>query len=154
MDSTTYYEFDNQRIYTKTITIDPYAALPQMATPIAPPATTGSEVAYWQGINWVVLAERPHIITPPVVPEDNNLPTLSAISKIDYLRLFTQAERIAIYTFAQTNPIARDYQYMLDSSTIVSLNDIDIASGLELFEDQGIISTGRAAQILTNQPPS
>lgn len=154
MSSTTYYEFDNQRIYTKTITIDPYAALPQMATPVAPPATTGTEVAHWQGIKWVVLAERPLIITPPVVPEDNNSQALPSIAKIDYLRLFTQAERIAIYTFSLTNPIARDYQYMLDSSTTVLLTDPDIVSGLELFEDEGVLATGRAAQILTNQPPS
>lgn len=157
MTNLIYYAFDEQLIYTNPIEIDPYAALPQMATEVAPPLTSGTEVAQWQGIQWIILPERPVIPVLEPVPEPQPTPESPVIAtplaKIDFLRLFTQAERIAIKAAAKTNPIIEDYQYMLDNSNTVLLTDPDIQSGVPLLEAAGLIGLGRAVQILAGQPP-
>lgn len=73
--------------------------------------------------------------------------------KIDFLRLFTQAERIAIKEEAKTNPVVEDYQYMVDNSTMILLSDPDIESGIPILESLGLIAEGRAAQILSGVRP-
>jgi hypothetical protein len=74
--------------------------------------------------------------------------------KIDFLRLFTQSERIAIRTAAKTNAQIEDYQDMLNAATVVSLQDEDMISGIPLLEAAGLIGPGRAAQVLAGEPSS
>lgn len=149
-----YYAFDDQWIYTNPITVDPYGPMPQMAAPIAPPETTGTEVAQWQGIQWAILSERPPVPTPQPTPEPTPPPPAPVIlNKVDFLRLFYQQERIDIRAAGAVNPIIADYQYMLDAATTVNLDDPDILTGVPLLEQAGLIGPGRAAQILANEPP-
>jgi len=148
----TYYAFNSQLIYTQPIDVDPYGPMPTNATPIAPPETTGTQVAQWQGMQWVILAERPPEPAPPPPPPE---PTPAAIplNKVDFLRLFLQSERIAIRNAAKVNAVIADYQDMLNAANVVLLTDPDIISGVPLLEQAGLIGPGRAAQILANEKP-
>ena len=83
---------------------------------------------------------------PPPAPVDE-------LNKIDFLRLFTQAERIAIREAAAVNPLIADYQHMLDAATVVRLSDPDMQTGIPLLELGGLIGVGRAAQILAGEAP-
>jgi hypothetical protein len=148
----TYYAFDSQLIYTNHISVDPYGPMPTNAAPIAPPETTGTEVAQWQGIRWTVLAERPPVPEPTPEPTPTLPPVI--LNKVDFLRLFTQTERIDIRAAAAVNAVVADYQYMLDAATTVNLSDPDILTGVPLLETAGLIGPGRADQILANEPPA
>lgn len=145
----TYYAYDSQAIYTNPVTFDPYGPIPTNATPLAPPALSGTEVAQLQSDGWVILSER-----PPAPPEPTPAPPPPVIlNKVDFLRLFTQTERINIRAAAAVNAVVADYQYMLDAATTVDLSDPDILAGVPLLEQAGLIGPGRAAQILANEPP-
>ena len=74
--------------------------------------------------------------------------------KIDFLRLFTQAERIAIRSAAKVNAQIEDYQDMLNAATVISLQDQDMLYGIPMLEAAGLLGTGRAAQILAGEPPN
>jgi|GEM_PF-5618924 len=89
----------------------------------------------------------------PVEPEPPPPPVIDELNKIDFLRLFTQAERIAIRQAAAGNDLIADYQAMLDAATVVRLSDPDIQTGVPLLELGGLIGVGRAAQILAGETP-
>ena len=89
----------------------------------------------------------------PVPPAPPPPPVIDQLHKIDFLRLFTQAERIAIRQAATVNGLIADYQAMLDAATVVRLSDPDIQTGVPLLELGGLIGVGRAAQILAGQAP-
>ena len=89
----------------------------------------------------------------PVTPEPPAPPPVDELHKVDFLRLFTQAERIAIRQAAKVNPIVEDYQDMLDAATVIRLSDADIQEGIPDLEDAGLIGPGRAAQILSGESP-
>lgn len=57
------YIYGTDNIYCGSGEYDPMGALPSFSTEIPPPRTAGTEVAYWTGSGWVVLAQRP---APPV----------------------------------------------------------------------------------------
>jgi len=90
--------------------------------------------------------------TAPTLNQENII-TEVPYQKIDFLRLFTQAERMAIKEAAKTNPVVEDYQYMLDNSSTILLSDPDIQDGVPLLESAGLIGEGRAAQILSGVKP-
>lgn len=146
----TYYAYDSQAIYTNPVEFDPYGPIPPNSTPISPPALSGTEVAQLQFDGWVILSERPP--APPEPPEPVPAPVI--LNKVDFLRLFTQTERINIRGAASVNPVVADYQYMLDAAVTVNLSDPDILTGVPLLEQAGLIGSGRAAQILANEPPA
>ena len=87
----------------------------------------------------------------PVEPPPPPPPVVDELNKIDFLRLFTQAERIAIRDAAAANPLIADYQDMLDAATMVRLSDPDMQTGVPLLELGGLIGVGRAAQILAGE---
>jgi len=89
----------------------------------------------------------------PFTPEPPPPPPVDQLHKVDFLRLFTQAERIAIRQAAKVNPIVEDYQDMLDAATVIRLSDADIQEGIPDLEDAGLIGPGRAAQILSGENP-
>lgn len=89
----------------------------------------------------------------PFTPEPPPPPPVDELNKIDFLRLFTQAERIAIRAAAKVNPVVEDYQAMLDAASVVRLSDPDIQAGIPALEAAGLIGPGRAAQILAGESP-
>jgi hypothetical protein len=97
-------------------------------------------------------AEACSIIVLARVSDPTTQPDVE-LNKVDFLRLFTQAERIAIRQAATAYPTIADYQAMLDATSLVRLSDPDIQIGIPLLELGGLLDPGRAAQILRNQPP-
>jgi len=90
----------------------------------------------------------------PFTPEPPPPPPVDEIYKVDFMRLFTQAERIAIRQAAKLNPVVEDYQVILDASPEkVRLSDADIQEGIPELEDAGLLAPGRAAQILSGESP-
>lgn len=75
------------------------------------------------------------------------------ISGVQYLRRFTQAERISIREAAKASPELDDYLRLLDTTIaqggVVNLNDSDVIQAVTLLEFLGLIVAGRAAEILT-----
>ena len=125
-------------------------------------------VALWDGeTEWTPPEETIAISCPDDVGPDwlydgvnftapsylENIFTEAPLQKIDFLRLFTQEERIAIKEAAMTNPVVEDYQYMLDNSNVILLSDPDIQSDVSALEAIGVIGVGRAAQILLGVRP-
>jgi len=144
------YTYDSQNTYVAMVEFDPYGPVPENSTLVAPPLVVYPQVAQWQGGGWVILSER-----PPAPPEPTPAPPPAVIlNKVDFLRLFTQTERINIRAAAAVNSVVADYQYMLDAATTVNLSDPDILAGVPLLEQAGLIGPGRAAQILANEPPA
>lgn len=64
----TIYQYDNQQVFTGvTREISTKEGCPRGWTRFAPPNTTGTEVAYFQGSSgWVILPERPPLPPEPV----------------------------------------------------------------------------------------
>ena len=61
----TFYTVDAEWIFIEAVEIDPLGQLPSPCFTLAPPETTGSEVARWNGVGWDVLDERPVLVPPP-----------------------------------------------------------------------------------------
>jgi len=89
----------------------------------------------------------------PFTPDPPPPPPVDELNKVDFLRLFTQAERIAIRAAAKVNPVVEDYEDMLNKAPTIRLSDPDIQAGVPLLEGVGLIDPGRAAQILAGESP-
>ena len=89
----------------------------------------------------------------PFTPPPSPPPPVDELNKVDFLRLFTQAERIAIRQAATAYPTIADYQDMIDAATMVRLSDPDMQMGVPMLELGGLLGTGRAAQILAGVKP-
>ena len=84
------------------------------------------------------------------------------LTKYEFRKLFTFAERVAIDSSPTNTAIPAQYRAMistfmkdLEMSGVVFLTtNPDLPAGLGLLEQLGLIGTGRAAQILTNQAPT
>jgi hypothetical protein len=136
---TTFYQYDSHFIYVGAINIDDESITSvDMAITQGPPSLSNIEVARWEHDKWVVLPERPNF---------------KALHKIDFLKLFTQSERIAIFAEAKNNVAIADWEYMLSHSTTISLFDTEILAGIPALEMMGLIGVGRSAQILAGCPP-
>lgn len=74
------------------------------------------------------------------------------ISGVQYLRRFTQAERITIRAAASQSPELDDYLKLLDITIaqggVIDLNDPDTIAAVGLLEAVGLIAPGRAAEVL------
>lgn len=68
------------------------------------------------------------------------------ISKLTFLRRFTAPERIAIR--ASVDPIIVDFMGLLDMASEVMLDDPDTMAAVGYFEQQGLLTAGRAEEIL------
>ena len=70
----------------------------------------------------------------------------------DWYRRFSQAERIAIRTLAQTDAIATDIMTTLDhaiaSGSNVRADDPDTINGLAYLTSAGVLAMGRSAELL------
>lgn len=90
---------------------------------------------------WALADPQPE--PPPVEPAPQRV-----VSKLAYLRLFTQQERIAIRTAADSSPELFDYLEMLKLAEEINLDDPDTIGAVNLLEMAGLIAEGRAVEIL------
>lgn len=70
------------------------------------------------------------------------------LTVLSFRSRFTDAEKIAIYTAAQTEVAIRVWLDDLAAAQDVDLSDIRIVSGVNAMEFGGLIGSGRAAEIL------
>lgn len=75
--------------------------------------------------------------------------TSRIVTKLEYLRLFRQDERIAIRSAAATYPPLLDYMALLELSEEINLDDVDTIGAVQMLEAFGLIVAGRAAEILS-----
>jgi hypothetical protein len=85
--------------------------------------------------------------TAPTQPAPS-APPIRELAKVDYLKRFSQAERIAIRALGLTNPLVNDYIELMNAAIVVHLDDHDTVDGLNALEAAGAIGAGRAAVIL------
>jgi hypothetical protein len=76
------------------------------------------------------------------------VPTVRVLSKVTYLKRFTQTERINIRAAAAANPVVDDYVQLLNLTSEVDLDDPDTVGGANALEAAGLLEAGRAAEIL------
>ncbi len=75
-------------------------------------------------------------------------PPVRDLPKVDYLKRFTQAERIAIRNAGKTDDLVNDYIELMNAAVTVHLDDPDTVAGVNALESAGALATGRAAEIL------
>ena len=70
------------------------------------------------------------------------------LTPLEFLRLLTSQERVAIRTAAKTNPYIEDYLDLVDKADSINLDNADVSGGLTILEAGGLLATGRAEEIL------
>lgn len=70
------------------------------------------------------------------------------VTKLQYLRRFTQPERINIRDASAASPELYDYLAMLELAEDINLDDPDTIAAVGMLEAVGLIATGRAAEVL------
>ena len=75
-------------------------------------------------------------------------PTSRVMTKLEYLRRFTQTERVTIREAAKVNPVLEDYMALLELATEIDTGDADTVAAVNMLEQAGLIGAGRAQEIL------
>ena len=70
------------------------------------------------------------------------------MTRLEFLRRFTSSERIATRAAAVGNPAIADMLALQDAAGYIDLDDPDTQAGVAYLESLGIITAGRAAQVL------
>lgn len=69
------------------------------------------------------------------------------LTVLEFMRLFTADERIAIRAAAAQSAVAQDYLDLMYHADIVHLDDADTQTALAMFEQSGILPPGRRAEV-------
>lgn len=83
-----------------------------------------------------------------MIDDQPALPVGRVMSKLAYLRLFTQEERIAIRAAAAGSAELTDYLELLNLAEDVNTSDPDTRSAVQMLEAVGLLAPGRAVEIL------
>lgn len=70
------------------------------------------------------------------------------LSKLEFVELFTSAERVAIRAARGQSSALDDYLYMLEMAEEVNLDSPNVIGGLAMLEQAQILAAGRAQEIL------
>jgi hypothetical protein len=87
-------------------------------------------------------ANVPAVVPPPSAP-------VTVISRLNFLRRFTRAERIALRAAETTDPVVADFLLMLTLAEDVDLTSPDVTEGLVYLEANGFVTAERGAAIRT-----
>jgi hypothetical protein len=72
---------------------------------------------------------------------------------LEFKRLFTPSERVAMRTAAKTDPVVEDFLDILDTTAMsgsrIVADDPDLDAGLDYVTAQGLLAAGRKAEILS-----
>lgn len=71
------------------------------------------------------------------------------LSRLEFLRRLTVAERVAARQASATDPIIYDFLDLLYQAQEVWVDDSDTLAGLQYLETKGLLAPGRATEILT-----
>lgn len=124
-----------------------------MPTYVITRKSDGAEVyrySHTEPVNWQGMEFDTYDHTPVADPEPAPAPAPVGITltKLEYLRRFTQAERIAIRAAAAQSPQLADYMQLLELATEVRTDDPDTIAAAQMLEAAGLIAPGRAQEIL------
>ncbi len=75
-------------------------------------------------------------------------PPIRRITKLSFRNRFTDAEKLALYTAAESSVQLRVYLDDLAAAEFVDLDYPATVAGVQALEQAGIIGAGRAAEIL------
>jgi hypothetical protein len=91
----------------------------------------------------VTVPEGATVSTDPVVRPETK------ITKLAFKKRMTQAERIAIREAAAVDAVVFDFSDLQESSKYVDLSDPILYAGLHAIEKAGVLSAGRADEIIS-----
>jgi len=149
--TTIFYTTDAMGVWTgSTLQIDPLHPLPS-GTVTPPPTLANGQFAQLQGGTWVVLDAYPPSPPPPPAPRH--------ITRLAFRNRFTQVEKVALEIAQLDVPTApmsaraqaaalRASQADVNASTFIDLDRADTRAGVQMLEAAGLLSAGRALQIL------
>lgn len=101
----------------------------------------------WSGMEF---ATHDHTPVAEIAPDGAIVGQSSRIlTKLEYLRRFTQDERIAIRQAATQSPVLDDYLRLLDMAQEVNTGDPDTVAAVRMLEAVGLLSQGRAIEVLS-----
>jgi len=126
-----------------------------MTTYIVTSRETGVEIYRYSHdvpVEWNGMEFATHDHTPMVdVAPDGAIIGQSAriLSKLEYLRRFTQAERIAIRQAAKQSEVLEDYLRLLELAEEINTGDPDTTAAVQMLEAAGLLASGRAAEVLS-----
>lgn len=72
----------------------------------------------------------------------------NGLTKLEFLRRFTQMERISIREFAKTDMLIDDFMQLLDIAEFIDIKDIDTSNALQYLAYKTIINPNRIGEIL------
>lgn len=72
------------------------------------------------------------------------------ITRLAFKNRMTQAERIAIRTAAELDPIVFDFMDLVSDAQFIDLSRADTQAGVNYLEQQGHLAAGRASEILND----
>lgn len=103
-------------------------------------------------VEWSEMGFDTHDHTPvadPAVPAPEPVaPIGRRMSKLDYLRLFTQEERVAIRAAGKVNTVVEDYLHLLELTDEVNTGDAEVGDALAMMETAGLLAAGRRNEVL------
>lgn len=76
-------------------------------------------------------------------------PELNVISKLEFLKRFSQAERIDIRSARMASPELDDFMELLNSAQSVDLNDLTLAAGMNTLVQAGLLTSDRKNTIMS-----
>ena len=122
-----------------------------MAEYIVTRKSDGAEVlrysaAQAQEVNGFDLVNYDHTAWNPEAPPA--APTSRTMTKLEYLRRFTTAERVAIRAAAASNPVLDDYLKLMELAQEIDTGDADTIAAVTMLEQAGLIAAGRANEVL------
>lgn len=145
--STTFYEYDQNRVSTgKSWTPEPKDPIPRNWTHIAPPETPGFHI--FDGHKWFTREQYPVVHRPTPAPTRH-------ITRLAFLSRFTDEEAIAIDLASIGTTIEaaamRRYLSKVEAASFIDLDREDTRLGVLTLESVGILTEGRATEILDKE---
>lgn len=126
-----------------------------MTTYLVTRKSDGTEVYRYQSdapIEWTGMefSDYDHTAQAEINPDGSieGAVTGRVMTKLEFLRRFTQEERVAIRTVAKSNPVLEDYMAMIDLAQDIDTSDPDTQAGVRMLEAAGLLATGRADEVL------
>jgi hypothetical protein len=100
------------------------------------------------GAGWRLESISEAYIAPDVVPDTRVYGGRRVLTHLEFLRLFTTEERIAMRRASKLSEVLEDYLDLLKLAQEINLDDPDTVAGVQMMEAGELIGAGRAAEVL------
>ena len=142
----TFYEFN---MFGHLVSSTEEGILPnERFSSIAPPAyDPATQVPVFANTYWYLITKAEAEAAKVVVAATYVAPT--QYSRVDFMSLFTQPELVAIYTAAKTDVQIEIFLDFMKAADFINTTDPRTRAGVQTLEVGGLITTGRANEILS-----